>query len=243
MEPSSGRKQTVIHKNNVVVQLCTEPGARRFMGQPWKARIEMLQKYLMHGKLLVRFGSLLGLVLVVFLGAWTVSYFLLPEGVLRGKSAAQVLAGNDLAGGSVWWEWLRILAINLGAIGLIIAANLFKTAGNTSLGYIAIIVNALIFGVVTGTNSFTLSQGGKLPPSMGIFGSSGLYEIAAYVLAAAATASISKYRLVGKWGEKIVSTKTLSVIRERNVGILLAIAILVIACGWEAYRVALTIAS
>jgi len=94
-----------------------------------------------------------------------------------------------------------------------------------------------------GPNSFTLSQGTKIPPSLGIFGSSGIYEIAAYVLAAAATVSISKYRLVGKWGEKIVSIKTLPVIRERNVGVLLAMAILVFACGWEAYRVAQAIAA
>jgi hypothetical protein len=202
----------------------------------------MFQKYLTHDKLLVRFGSLLGLVLVGFLGAWTISYFLLPEGVLRGKSAAQALAGNDLAGGSVWWEWLRILAINLGAMGLFIVINLFRTGGNIPLGYVAVIVNALMFGVIIGTNSFTLSQGGKIPPSFGILGSSGLYEIAAYALAAAATASISKYRLVGKWGEKMSLPKIPSVIRERYVGIFLAIVILVVACGWEAYRVARVLA-
>jgi hypothetical protein len=202
----------------------------------------MFEKYLLHSRLLVRFGSLLGVVLVVILGAWTVSYFLLPEGVLRGKSAAQALAGSDLAGGSVWLEWLRILAINLGVMCLFVAANLFRSAGNSPLGYVAVGVNAMIFGVVIGTNSFTLSHGGKLPPSWGIFGSTGLYEIAAYVLAAAATASIGKYRLVGKWGEKIISTYAQSVTRERNVGIVLAIAALTVACGLEAYRISLALA-
>jgi hypothetical protein len=203
----------------------------------------MLHKYLNHDKLLVRFGSLLGLVLVVFFSAWTISYFLLPEGILRGRTAAQSLAGNDLAGGSVWLEWLRIFAINLGAMCIVIAVNLFRTAGNYPLGYVTVILNAILFAVVTGTNSFTLSQGGKLAPSLEIFGSSGIYEIAAYVLAAAATASIAKYRLVGKWGEKIVSIQPQTVIRERNVGVLLAAVILVIACGWEAYRISLAFSS
>jgi hypothetical protein len=203
----------------------------------------MFQKYLLHEKLPVRFGSLFGFVLIVFLGAWTVSYFLLPEGILLGKTATQALAGNDLAGGSVYLEWLRILALNLGMMAVFVAINLFRAGGNVPLGYVAVAVNALLFGVIIGTNSFTLSQGGKIPPSLGIFGSSGIYEIAAYVLAAAATVSISKYRLVGKWGEKMSLPKLPAVIRERNLGVLLAIAILVMACGWEAMRVAQAIPS
>ncbi|MCL4561996.1 MAG: hypothetical protein M1281_15475 [Chloroflexi bacterium] len=199
----------------------------------------MFQKYLMHDRLPVRFGLLLGVVLIVFLLAWTLSYLFLPEGVLLGKTAAQALAGNDLAGGSVYLEWLRILALNIGMMGLFVAANLFRATGNVPLGYVAVAGNALMFGAIIGTNSFPLSQGGKLPPSLGILGSSGLYEIAAYVLAAAATISISKYRLIGKWGEKMSLPKIPSVIHERNVGVLLAIAILVFACGWEAIRVAL----
>jgi hypothetical protein len=110
----------------------------------------LLQKYLLHDKLLVRFGSLLALAVVVFLGAWTASYFLMPEGVLRKQTVAQVLAGDDLAGGSVWLEWLRILAINLGATCVIIAVNLFRTAGNCPLGYVTVILNAMLFGVVLG---------------------------------------------------------------------------------------------
>ena len=79
----------------------------------------MFKRYLIHDKLLVRFGTLLGVVMAVFLSAWTLSYFFIPEGVLRGRLVGQVLAGNDLAGGSVWlaitilllacgWEAYRI---------------------------------------------------------------------------------------------------------------------------------------
>jgi hypothetical protein len=208
----------------------------------------MVKRYLMHDRLLVRFGALFGMVFIVLLGAWAVSYLLLPEGVLRGRTAAQVLAGIDLAGGRVWLEWLRMLAINLGIMLLVmIAPNILRTEGDYPLGYSTVTLIAAVFGVTLGTNSFALSLGGKLPPTMAIFGSSGLYEIAAYVLATTATISIAKYRLVGTWPkqttEAIVCPQTPSVIHARNLGIVLAITILLIACGWEAYRFAQAIAS
>jgi hypothetical protein len=203
---------------------------------------------MMHDKLLIRFGALLVVVLVIFFCAWTLSYLFLPEGILRGRNIAQVLAGSDLAGGSIWMEWLRIFAINLGVMLIvIISPNIFRTEGGFPLGYSTISLLAVIFGVALGTNSFTLSLGGKLLPTMAIFESSGLYEITAYVLAATATTSISKFRLIGKWPkqtiEKIVPLQDNSMIQERNVGIILAITILIIACGWEAYRFSLAIAS
>jgi hypothetical protein len=208
----------------------------------------MFKRYLMHDQLLVRFGALFGMVLIVLLGSWALSYLLLPEGILRGRTAAQVLAGNDLAGGSVWLEWFRLFAINLGILLLVmIAPNILRTAGDYPLGYSTVTLVAAIFGVTLGTNSFALSLGRKLPPSMAVFGSSGLYEIAAYVLATTATISITKYRLIGKWPkqttEAIVCPQTPSVIRARNLGIVLAIIMLLIACGWEAYRFAQAIAS
>jgi hypothetical protein len=202
----------------------------------------LFHKYLLNDKLLIRFGSFFGVVLVLFLLAWTIGYFFLPEGILLGKSASQALAGSDLAGGSVWLEWLRILALNLAMMAFFVAANLLRANGNVPLGYVAVAVNAVLFGVIIGTNSFTLSQGAKIPPSLGILGSSGIYEIAAYVLAVAATVSISKYRLIGKWGEKMSLPKIPSMVREQNVGMLLAVAVLAVACGWEAVQVAQALA-
>jgi hypothetical protein len=201
----------------------------------------MLKKYLMHSKLLVRFGALLAVVMSALLGAWILSYLLLPEGLLRGRTAAQALAGNDLAGGSVWLEWLRLLAINIFVVIVsIIAPNLFRTEKDYPLGYTSTALVAVIFGVTLGTDSFSLPMGGKMLPTLAIFGSSGLYEIIAYVLAAAATVSISRFRLLGsgfkQTVEAIIPPETKSVKTERFVGVLLAVTILVAACGWEAYR-------
>jgi hypothetical protein len=89
----------------------------------------VFQKYLLHDRLPVRFGALLGFVLIAFFAAWTVGYSFLPEGALRGRNVAQALAGNDLVGDSVWLEWLRILAINLGVMFLlVIAPNVIRTS-------------------------------------------------------------------------------------------------------------------
>lgn len=63
---------------------------------------EVFQKYLLHDKLPVRFGALLGFVLIAFFAAWTVGPSFLSEGSLRGRNVAQALAGNNLAGDSVW---------------------------------------------------------------------------------------------------------------------------------------------
>jgi len=209
-----------------------------------KRKEKLFKKYLMHEKLWVRFGTLLGVVMAAFLGAWILSYLLLPEGLLRGRSAAQVLAGNDLAGGSVWLEWLRLLAINIGVVFLsIIGPNLFRNEKDYPLGYTSTTLIAVIFGVTIGTDSFSMSIGGKMPPTFAVFNSSGLYEIIAYVLAAAATVSISRYRLIGKGVTSIIPPKTKSVVQERLLGVLLAIGILLIACGWESYRFSQAIAS
>ena len=222
-------------------------GALNFADKALKGKGEVFKRFLVHERLLVRFGALLVVALVVLLGAWILSFFFLPEGILRGRNAAQVLAGNDLAGGSVWLEWLRIFAINLAVmLLLVVAPNILRTVGDYPLGYSTVTLLAIVFGITLGTNSFAISLGGKSPPTLAIFGSSGLYEIAAYVLAATTTSSIAKFRLVGKWPkqgiETITSSPAKSVIQERYVGFLVTITVLLIACGWEAYRFSLVIA-
>ncbi|HNT75081.1 MAG TPA: stage II sporulation protein M [Anaerolineae bacterium] len=123
--------------------------------------------------------------------------------------------------------------------------NVLRTARDYPLGYSTVTLLALLFAVTLGTNSFTLSTGGKQPPTFAIFTSSGLYEITAYLLAAAATLSLAKYRLVGQWPkqtvEAVVIPPTQPLIRERFWGLLAAILILVLATGWEAYRFAAAI--
>jgi hypothetical protein len=195
-----------------------------------------LARYLLHDSLLVRFPALLLADAVVLVAAWTLGYLLLPEGLLAGRTGAAVLAGDDLAGGSVVIEAARLLAINLVVVaGAIIAPNLIRQGGYP-LGYSALAVITAVFGVTIGTNSFAVSLGGKMPPSLEIFAASGLYEIAAYALAAASTASLVRWQIVGSKAERVAPVTDRAVTRQRNVGVAVALVILVLACLFEAYR-------
>ncbi len=130
--------------------------------------------HLVHDRLVVRFLALLAVVSVVFVVVWAFAYAALPEGVLKGRTGAAALAGDDLAGGSVWLEWLRILGLNLAAtFMLIVPANLIRTKGGYPLGYMSVITVVTIAAVTLGTNSFNLPLATRTPPSLAVFGSSG----------------------------------------------------------------------
>ena len=195
-----------------------------------------MTRYLLHDDLLVRFPALLLADAVVLVAAWMLGYLLLPEGFLAGRTGAAVLAAGDLAGGSVVLEAVRLLAINLVAVVFaIIAPNLVRQGGYP-LGYGTLATITAVFGVTIGTNSFAVSLGGKIPPSLEVFGSSGLYEIAAYALAAASTVSIVRWRVVGSKAERVRPMTDRRAIGQRNVGVAVALIILVLARMVEAYR-------
>lgn len=206
------------------------------------------RRFLVHDRLAVRFLALLTVAAVVFTVVWALSYAFLPEGVLRGRTGGAVLAGNDLVGGSIWLEWLRILAINLAVTFLVmVPANLIRTTRDYPFGYVSVVSIVTVAAVTIGTNSFTLPMDTRTPPSLAVFGSSGIYELAAYVLAVTATVSIARWRIVRWWGpdstEKLTPRLDRTARLERSVGIALSVALLTAACGWEAYRVALAVRS
>jgi hypothetical protein len=200
-------------------------------------------RYLLHDDLLVRFPALLLADAVVFLVAWTLAYLLLPEGLLTGRTGAAVLAGGDLAGGSVVLEAARLLAINLAVVECaIVAPNLIRQGG-WPLGYSSLAVVTAVFGVTIGTNSFAVSLGGKIPPSLEVFGSSGLYEIAAYALAAASTVSIVRWEVIGPKAVRMPPAPDRGANRQRNVGVAVALVVLALACLFEAHRFSQAISS
>ena len=130
----------------------------------------------------------------------------------------------------MWLEWRRMFGVNLGVMRLLIVApNVVQTKGGYPFGYYGLTLLMVVNGVALGTNSFPISRGGNIPPTLAFFGNSALYEISAFVLAAA-TASIAKYRIVGKLPkqtiEAIVPPQAKFVIQERYVGLFLTTAIL-----------------
>ena len=200
-------------------------------------------RYLLHDDLLVRFPALLVADAAVLIAAWTMGYLLLPEGLLAGRTGAAILAGGDLVGGSVALEAARLLVINLAVVACaIIAPNLIRQGG-WPLGYSSLAVITAVFGVTIGTNSFAVSLGGKMPPSLEVLGSSGLYEIAAYALAAAATVSIVRWEVVGPKAVRVAPATDPRAARQRNAGVAVSVLVLALACLFEAFRFSQAISS
>jgi hypothetical protein len=101
------------------------------------------------------FWAFLLLYLVPTLTAFAIGYFFLPEGLLRGGLSsipAEFVAQQK----NFWPQFLSTLGFNLG-IGLLlgIGTNTQRVKG-FPCGYIYILVQAIIVGVVAGTNSFVL---------------------------------------------------------------------------------------
>lgn len=126
---------------------------------------------------------------------------------------------------------------------IVVAHNMLRSEHDYPLGYFTVTTLTILYAVTLGTDSFTLSQGGKLAPSLTVLGRSGPYEIAASILATTATYSIAKYQLNGRWSKQTsearVSDHAFRLEREQWIGLVLAIAILLVSNAWEAYRIML----
>lgn len=197
-----------------------------------------VKKLLCHEAWYVRFLALLGLSMVLFVLVWTVAYYLLPEGMLRGRSGAAVLAGEEAAG-SFALEFLRIFAINLLPMGLVIYANYLLLIDGYPLGYLPPLIWSLMYAVTLGTNSFSIPLPEPMAPSLAVFGRSGPYEMAAYILMATATYGVSTHRfkrLIPPDSEPI-QPKPKFAEQVNWLGFALAVALLIAANAYEAYMI------
>lgn len=199
-----------------------------------------MKSLLVHDRLIVRFSALLALVTTLFLLTWTISYAFLPEGILRGRTGAAVLAG-DTAAASFWVEWLRIFALNVSICLLVVVTpNLIR--GGVPLGYYTASVQAIMYAITLGTNSFTLPlPDGPLAPTLAVLTRSGPYEIIAYLLAATATLSIARWTLRGRWPRQTLE-RWGPIAGQRMgqaewVGLALAGILLLAANAWEALQI------
>jgi len=189
--------------------------------------------------LYVRFLALFGLGVVLFTLAWTLSYFSLPEGVLRGRTGSAILAG-DKAAGSFLAEWLRSVALNLMAGSLIVVANRIYRFKGFPLGYLIPLVWLTLYAVCLGTNSFSILIPERMAPSLAVLGRAGPYEMAAMMLVSVATYSINLYevtRFIPPTYEPIIPKPKFSLTIEQWVGLGLAIAVLLAANAWEAHMI------
>ncbi|MDF1520505.1 MAG: hypothetical protein P1P73_08495 [Brevefilum sp.] len=197
-----------------------------------------MTKYLCHKKLWVRFLSYLGVSTLIFLMIWTPSYFFLPEGIIRGKSATVIV--GDEAARSFFTEFLRIAAYNLFiSMVLIIAANWIFKVGCFPLGYMIPLYFVILYAILLGTNSFAIPLPERMAPSFAVLKRSGIYEMIAFILMAASTHRISSYRVLS-----FIPPKSEEIIPKPKfsqdidwVGFITAILLLLAANAWEAYQI------
>ena len=149
-------------------------------------------KALAHRSLFGRTLAAIAVAAILWMSAWTLSYFLLSEGVLRSLMSARVpddilKAGPSLA--VTIFEWNLVFGV-----GAIVVGSFFAI-GPVSLGYFAPWWWALGYGVALGTNSFVVTVPGKIAPNISILWQHiGAPEILAYLLVAAALANIHVWR-------------------------------------------------
>ncbi len=198
-----------------------------------------MKSLLIHERLHVRFMALFGIGAGLFLLTWTLSYWVLPEEILRGRTGSALLAGDDAAR-SFLAEWLRIIALNLIAVSLIVLANRIFRYRGLPLGYIIPLAWFTLYAICLGTNSFSIPMPERMAPSLAVFGRTGPSEMAAFALVASATYSINLYevtRFIPPASTPILPRPTLTLTTEQWFGLGLGIAILVAANAREAYMI------
>ncbi len=201
-----------------------------------------LVRLLLSRSLGIRFATLFGLGVATFIVCQSLAYWWLPEDLLRGSTIGALAAGDEAADG-FGVEWARIAAYNLVILLLFyVAANLLRLSNGVPLGYNTVIVMQAFFGVLTGTNSFTIKfEEGKIAPSFYWLVTPGFYELAAYALAAAATYEISRWQDVKIEGRTKAVRFQPSEGGWRNpqlrMGLAVAVAALIGAGAWEASNI------
>jgi len=143
-----------------------------------------MRRILGHDRVVVRFIGLYALGLALFFTCWTLSYHLLPEGILRGVGILGRLAGESTAD-TATQEFTQIFSLNLIGWTLILACN-----------YVLLVPLAwmVMYAVTLGTNSFSIPMETRMAVSLSAFQRSGLWEMMAATLFAVTTDSISVNR-------------------------------------------------
>jgi len=197
-----------------------------------------MKKFLNSPGVWVRFLSLLMLMMLIFLICWVIGYYVLPEGILRGKFASAALVG-DRAADTFLAEFTRIAVVNLVMLLPIVAGNWVFKHKEIPLGYVIPLAWGAIYALIIGTNSTSIAMPERLAPSLMILTRSGLFEISAFVLAAAATSGISAYRVirfVPPESEKVTPAPMLLKAIHWP-ALIIAIMLLLAANAWEAYQI------
>jgi len=145
-----------------------------------------MEKHLLHASLASRFFKLVLFSALVFLLAWCIGYYLLPEGFFRrGAEVRMAQAALDGHSASAFEEWRKIFSANLVPAVILLAFSLLIRVNGAALGTLTALVNVVGYGLFLGSNSLAISMPVRMAPSLAIFQRSGPYEMLALILLAA----------------------------------------------------------
>jgi len=183
-----------------------------------------------NGNVLRRFLALWTLGFVCMYAAWSISYRALPDGILCGKflvSQVQIITQELLS------TFSRILAYNIFfACVPLILANLVRVKG-IPLGYVLASYHWILYGTLLGTNSFLIPTPSRLLPTAEIllYGT-GIYEITAYTLIAAAT-----YGITAHFEKGLFNARINGFLRSEKIGLAISFALLALSNFVEAWQI------
>ncbi len=188
--------------------------------------------------IIVRFLTLYLLSLILFIISWILAYLILPEGAIRGLGILPGMAGEE-ASDTLFNEFITIFGLNTAGWIIIIVGNYILKVKKFSFGYLIPIAWMIMYGIVLGTNSFSISIGEKMAPSLNVFGRSGIYEMMAGCLFAVSTDFITaNYSADLKTKSMpIPKNKRLKFKKQHLVGIIISFIILSTAALREAYMI------
>ncbi|VUT26980.1 MAG: hypothetical protein MASP_01807 [Candidatus Methanolliviera sp. GoM_asphalt] len=188
----------------------------------------MKNKYLFNDSIIVRFISLFVTGAILFTLVWYLSYYFLPEGIMRGKTGSAIIVGSEAAP-TMLAEWGTIVMWNLGALFLVFLVNLIRYLDRFPLGYVTTLGLITLYAVFLGTNSFSIPMAERMVPTLAVFSRGGPYEMTAFILVAVATYNQSRFALTNN-SYRISPVPRMSL--EQWIGIGLAIALILLA-GWR----------
>lgn len=196
-----------------------------------------MKRFLCHEKVIIRFISLYLSALVLFYLAWIISYYFLPEFIMKNFFVSAKMAKETISS-SFFQELHHIFILNiLGGI-IIIGSNYILRVNDIPMGYPIPILWIIFYAILLGTNSFSFSLEQSMRPSLEVFQRSGLYEIMSYILLAAATypISVNKTESFRKRTEAVpVSQRKLNM--NEWIAVVISFLILLLANSYEVYMI------
>ena len=182
---------------------------------------------------------------LLYVSVTILSYYLLPEGILRGKHP--IISRLEFSP-NLWASMFQIFGYNLVATLLIIGADLLAQESRLSkgkfvpIGYTVFWVLTVLFSVVVGTWSFEYvaaapSVHHRLVRIFDVFHHAGLLEFSAYLLAAVAS---FKFTLWYSDGRRIVSSrkwKDVNLTRSEKTFLILVFVLLLCAAHVESHGI------